>query len=161
MNTTRALCEITLHPGMIHAEREPCVVRTVLGSCIAVCLFDPVTRCGGINHYVLPLWNGDGLPSPRYGNIAIAKLVERLLDLGCLRINLRAKLFGGGSVLGASSGLLNVGERNIMIAEDLLAEERIPVVARDVGGVCSRKVLFTTETGEVLLRRLGNLKGVK
>lgn len=161
MNTTRAACEVTLHPGMIHAERAGCVVRTVLGSCVAVCLYDPATRCGGINHYILPLWNGDGLPSPRYGNVAIAKLIERMLGFGCLRGNLRAKLFGGGAVLGASAGLLNVGERNVQLADDLLAEERVPVVARDVGGGFSRKVLFNTETGEVLMRKLGNVGGVR
>src|SRR5574340_442269 len=111
-----------LYPGMIYASRDRCAVTAVLGSCVAVCLWDPHAGAGGMNHYLLPLWNGEGLATPRYGNIAIAMLIERLLALGCLRTSLAAKVFGGANVLGNSSGFLNVGERNIALAESALAE---------------------------------------
>ena len=156
MSVAGEACAVTLHPGMICAEDSVSLVRTVLGSCVSVCLFDPLSRRGGINHYVLPLWNGDGLPSPRYGNIAIAKLIEKMEAMGSRRERLVAKIFGGGAVLGPGPGLLNVGQRNITIAEDLLGEARIPIIARDVGGTCSRKLIFVTESGEVRVRRLGN-----
>jgi len=151
--------DVTVHPGTLHAEPAPGLVHTVLGSCVAVCLFDPVRRWGGMNHYVLPLWNGEGLPSPRYGNIAIAKLLEKMLWLGSRRQNLQAKVFGGGALLGVAAGLLNIGERNVILAADLLGEEAIPIVARDVGGEVSRKLIFNTGTGEVFVRRLGNARG--
>ncbi|NOZ69200.1 MAG: chemotaxis protein CheD [Deferribacteres bacterium] len=143
-----------LHPGAIFAVKEEYIVTTIVGSCIAVCLWDPVLMIGGINHYMLALWNGEGLPSPRYGNIAIPKLIEKMLMLGCNKNNLKAKIFGGASLINSSSGLLNVGTRNIMLAEDMLKEEKLPIISRDVDGNFGRKIIFNTKTGGVLLKRV-------
>lgn len=145
---------VYLPPGLLYAAATPGAVTTVLGSCVAVCLFDPTLRAGGINHYLLPYWNGEGLASPKYANIALPKLVEKMLDLGCRRQNLRAKLFGGGAVFRKIGGLFGVGERNITFAEQFLAEAGIPVVARDVGEGYTRKLIFRVHTGEALVRRL-------
>lgn len=143
-----------LYPGMLFAEPGDYSVATVLGSCVSVCLWDPGARMGGINHYLLPLWNGDGLRTPKYGNIAIPMLVEKLLQAGCARGNLKAKVFGGASVLESTSALLNVGERNIQFAESALEEERIPVIGKDTGGTTGRKLLFLTGAGDVFVRKL-------
>ena len=67
-----------LYPSALFAEKTPFMVDTVLGSCVAVCLFDNQLKIGGINHYMLPFWNGNGLASPKYGNIATEKLVEKM-----------------------------------------------------------------------------------
>ncbi|MBF0620654.1 MAG: chemotaxis protein CheD [Magnetococcales bacterium] len=142
-----------LLPGQLFAEAGEFRITTVLGSCIAVCLYDSTTKYGGMNHFKLPLWNGDGLPSPKFGNIAITKLTEKMEFIGCQRRNLKAKVFGGGAVIQNSSGLLNVGERNIQAARDVLAELRIPVVANDVGGNASRKILFNTIDGSILMKK--------
>ncbi len=143
-----------LHPGNLIASNEGRTVTTVLGSCISVCLWDPVLRSGGINHYMLALWNGEGLPSPKYGNIAITKLIEKMLVMGSSRQNLKAKVFGGAAVIKSSSGMLNVGARNIILAEDMLRDEKIPIISKDVGGSLGRKLLFNTETGSVLVRKI-------
>ncbi len=143
-----------LRPGNIFAHREEYTVTTVLGSCVAVCLWDPKTGIGGINHYMLPLWNGDGLASPRYGNIAIAKLIEKMLDLGADRDRLRAKVFGGGDVLKVTSSFMNIGARNVVLAQDLLRDERIPIISADTGGQHGRKLLFNTRTGVALIKLL-------
>jgi chemotaxis protein CheD len=111
-------------------------------------------QAGGINHYMLALWNGEGLPSPRYGNIAIPKLVENMLKLGCKRHNLQAKIFGGACVIKGAGGILNIGVRNIELAEDMLKDEKIPIIGRDVDGNSGRKILFNTKTGRVLLKKL-------
>lgn len=153
-SSTLEPASVYLPPGLLYAAATPVAVTTVLGSCVAVCLFDPLLRAGGINHYLLPYWNGDGLASPKYANIALPKLLEKLLEFGCRRQNLRAKLFGGGAVFKNVDGLFGVGERNIRFAEQYLAEAEIPVVARDVGEVYTRKVIFRVHTGEVLVRRL-------
>jgi len=142
-----------LYPGGIFADPRPHRVTTVLGSCVSVCLWDRVRGVGGINHYLLPLWNGDGLPTPRYGNIAIAALIDRMLALKCSRENLRAKLFGGAAMWENPNGLLAVGERNIELARRQLAEAGIPVIASDLGGDAGRKIIFDTASGAVLLRR--------
>ena len=145
-----------LYPGLIFARTGFHIVTTILGSCVAVCLWTPNSRIGGINHFMLPFWNGEGLPSPKYGNVAIPKLIEKMATLGIKREHLRAKIFGGSSLLQNSSGLLVVGERNIMLAEELLKEEKIPIVSRDVGGSFGRKLMFSTESGEVLVRKIKN-----
>lgn len=139
---------------MLFAEPGEYSVTTVLGSCVSVCLWDPSTRTGGMNHYLLPFWNGDGLRTPKYGNIAIPALIEKLLQAGCLKANIRAKVFGGGKVLESTTGLLNVGERNIHYAEAALEEARIPIIGKDVGGTTGRKLLFMTATGDVFVRKL-------
>ena len=67
-----------LYPSALFAEKEQYMVDTILGSCVAVCLFDTKLKIGGINHYMLPLWNGNGLASPKFGNIATEKLIEKI-----------------------------------------------------------------------------------
>ncbi len=138
---------------MLFAEQEPHRVTTILGSCVSVCLFDPVRRVGGINHFMLPLWNGEGLPTPRYGNIAIDTLIDRLSGLGCLVSRLQAKLFGGAAMWENADRFMPIGTGNIDLAWRILAQFDIPVVASDLGGGASRKIIFSSNTGEVLLRR--------
>ncbi|MFO0752229.1 MAG: chemotaxis protein CheD [Thermodesulfovibrionales bacterium] len=153
-DTSESKKEHYLYPGMLFASPHPHIVTTVLGSCISVCLWDSFLRAGGINHYMLALWNGEGLPSPKYGNIAIPKLIEKMLGMGCRKENLQAKVFGGAAVIPSSGGLMQVGERNIALAEEMLQEERIPLVSLDVGGHVGRKLLFHSGSGEVFLKRL-------
>jgi chemotaxis protein CheD len=143
-----------LMTGGIFAHEEAHVVTTILGSCISVCLWDPVGKVGGINHYMLPLWNGEGLATPKYGSIAIPKLIEKMIGLGCSKKNLRAKIFGGGEVFNGSSFPVKIGDRNIHLAQDLLEAEKIPVVGFDMGGKTGRKILYHTGTGDVLVKRL-------
>lgn len=144
-----------LHPGNIFASEEPHIVTTILGSCVGVCLWDPVHKRGGINHYLLPLWNGDGLPIPKFGNIAIKRLIEKMEEMGSGKRLLKAKLFGGSAINtneGPGSGLLNVGKRNIEIARDVLGDEGIPIVGEDTGGPLGRRLLFNTESGKVRMK---------
>ncbi|WP_026474328.1 chemotaxis protein CheD [Alkaliflexus imshenetskii] len=138
-----------LYPSTLFASKEPYMVKTILGSCVAICLWDPVVKAGGINHYMLPNWNGNDLASPKYGNIAIEKLLERLYALGCRKENLQAKIFGGGDLIAADRSAMLIGERNIRVARMLLEEKNIPIVASSTGGRKGRKILFFTDTGEV------------
>ena len=142
-----------LLPGALSAKDGDYIITTVLGSCISVCMWDRTMKRGGMNHFKLPLWNGDGLPSPKFGNIAIEKLIENLLDIGCQQRNLIAKVFGGAAVIQNSSGLLNVGERNIEVARDYLSKARVTIAASDVGGTQSRKVIFNTLDGSILMKK--------
>jgi chemotaxis protein CheD len=145
-----------LYTGSIFARREGHIVVTVLGSCVSVCLWDPLLRIGGINHYVMPLWNGEGLPSPKYGNIAITKLIEKMCLLGSRKSSLKAKIFGGASSNSNSKGLFNVSERNIILAWDILRDEGIPIISSNVGGNLGRKIIFDTEDGRVLVKKINS-----
>lgn len=148
-----AIREHYLYPGMMFAEPEPHRITTVLGSCVSVCLFDPVLRIGGINHYMLPLWNGTGLSTPRYGNIAIDSLIDRLQGFGCFVNRMQAKIFGGAAMWDNADRFISVGAGNIDLAWRILEQYGIPVVAKDLGGGAGRKIIFFSDTGEVLLRR--------
>jgi chemotaxis protein CheD len=138
-----------LYPAALFASKSPHMVTTILGSCVAVCLYDRTMRIGGINHYMLPLWNGQGLASPKYGNIAIERLVEKMLSMGCLKNNLQAKIFGGGEVIQTSVTQFNIGARNIKLAIEMLEELKIPIIGQSVGGKLGRKILYNTETFEI------------
>ena len=140
-----------LFPGTIFAESLEYQISTVLGSCVAVCLWDQVTRRGGMNHIMLPLWNGEGLATPKYGNIAMEKLLAKVLFIGCRREHLVAKVFGGANVSGTGLELFMIGDRNITLAFQMLEEFGIPVVAKDVGGRVGRKIIMNTGTGTVLV----------
>lgn len=141
-----------LLPGAIKCSKSPLEITTILGSCVSVCLWDSKLKIGGMNHFMMPLWNGDGLASPKYGNIAIEKLIFNMLYLGSKRDNIVAKVFGGAAVLVACDGLFHIGERNIQIQEELLRQERINVVAKSLGGTVGRKLIFETETGLVKMK---------
>ena len=104
-----------LYPSAIFISRKPFYITTILGSCIAVCLWDKKLKFGGMNHFMLPFWNGQGLASPKYGNIAIEKLIEKMLIDGSNKKNLIAKVFGGGEILSNQSELFTIGKRNIEI----------------------------------------------
>jgi chemotaxis protein CheD len=98
---------------------------------------------------MLPYWNGQGLASPKYGNIAIEKLIDKMISLGCKKNNLQAKIFGGGEVIETNIVQFHIGERNTQIAREILIEKNIPIVAFSHGGKLGRKIEFYTSSGEV------------
>lgn len=154
MEEIKAAKQHFLMSGCIFVHEEPHFVTTVLGSCVSVCLWDLVRKVAGMNHYMLPFWDGEGLASPKYGSIAIPIMIEKMLMLGAEKKNIQAKIFGGGEVLQVSNAVLNVGERNVLLAYDLLEREKIPVVSADVRGKTGRKIIYKTDTGSVYLKRL-------
>lgn len=151
MDNDETLNKHFLFPGTLFAEPDKYQISTVLGSCVSVCLWDHITRKGGMNHFMLPLWNGEGLATPKYGNIAMEKLLAKVLSTGCRRENLVAKVFGGANVSGTGLEVFMIGDRNITLAMDMLSEFRISVVAKDTGGRVGRKIIMNTETGVVLV----------
>jgi chemotaxis protein CheD len=138
-----------LYPAELYVSKAPYQINTILGSCVAVCLFDPILNIGGMNHFMLPYWNGQGLASPKYGNIANEKLLDKMLSMGCNKNNLKAKIFGGGEVIETQIVQFHIGTRNIEVARLFLEEKKIPIVSSSVGGKLGRKIEFLTSTGEV------------
>jgi len=152
-----SLMRITINIGGVHASRQPLLLDTVLGSCIAACLYDPVQGMGGMNHFMLPEGIDPENPtSARYGVNAMELLISELMKMGADRRRFQAKVFGGGHVLNIRESLDGVPQRNINFIRRFLEAERIPVVREDVGGFQPRRVLFQTHTGKVHLKYLGN-----
>jgi chemotaxis protein CheD len=146
---------VYLTPGQLVATAEPCRLKTVLGSCVSVTLFDPHARAGGLNHFLLP-GSAPDENSGRYGQGALDTLLGRLLRLGCTTRNLQAGVFGGACVLRELSDLMHLGERNVAFAVQWLERERIPVVARDVLGKQARRLEFSVADGSTHVRLLGD-----
>jgi chemotaxis protein CheD len=141
-----------VHPGQVLTSRTQVRLVTVLGSCVAVCLWDEVAAVGGLSHFVLPRGVGDGSIGLRFGNVAVPDLMARLFHLGAQQHRLRAKLFGGASVADAFRGRNPLATRNIETARALLAEEDIPVLAADVGGFRGRKLVFHPDDGSAWVK---------
>ena len=131
------------------------MVSTVLGSCISVCLHDPVLEHGAINHFILPHWNGSDLATMKYGNLAIIRILEEMLTLGSRYENIVAKVFGGAEVLTGAPTKFHIGRRNTQITTEILKEFKIPVLCSDVGGNKGRKIYFNTLTGDVDFEFIG------
>ena len=141
-------------PGEYFVSNEEIVIMTVLGSCIAACIWDGRARIGGMNHFMLPDGDtGDG--SGRYGSFAMELLINEMLKLGARRETMQAKIFGGGQVM-AGFTTMNVGERNTQFVQDYLATERIPIVSQDVLDIHPRKVCYFPVTGKALVKRLAH-----
>lgn len=141
-------------PGEYFVSNEDLVIMTVLGSCIAACIWDNKARIGGMNHFMLPDGEG-GDGSGRYGSYAMELLINEMLKLGARRETMQAKIFGGGQVM-AGFTTMNVGERNTKFVMDYLATERIPVVSQDVLDIHPRKVCFFPVSGKALVKRLAH-----
>lgn len=152
------LRQIYLEPGMLHCCAEPAVIRTVLGSCVAVCLLDRHGRAAGMNHYVLPS-SSDGQSNRRYGDFAIGELILGMNRLGCGVGDLRAKVFGGAAVLPFGVAEDSVGVKNVAIALSMLRSHAIPIVARRTGGEKGLLIRLFTETGEVMVRPITGTAG--
>jgi chemotaxis protein CheD len=144
-----------LHPGQIFASAEPTLVTTILGSCVAVCLWDPSTGVGGINHFQLPRWSGRGPRTPRYASVAIQALLERLVALGARRDAIQAKVFGGACVTAEPSARRqSLGDQNVEHALVYLRECALPVAATATGGRRGRRLVFHTTDGAAWVREL-------
>lgn len=144
-----------LHPGRVFVSLEPAIITTILGSCVAICLWDERLRAGGMNHYMLPYEITPQSSSARFGTLAWKEIVARMIELGARRENLRAAVFGGACIMESlRMDGEHVGARNVALADTLLTSDRIRVLHRDVGGRRGRKLLFETDSGRFSVHTL-------
>ena len=148
-----------LHAGQVFVSAETKSIVLILGSCVGVCIWDEVNAIGGATHFLLPSWDGTGVASPRYGNVAISILLQKLLEAGASRGQLRAKVFGGGCLFSsmrepAAHKEQHLGSRNVEIALETLAKAQIPVVSTVVGVDRGQRIVFRTDTGDAEIKVL-------
>lgn len=130
-------------------------IATLLGSCVAVCLFDPKLKLGGMNHFLLPSRTSAANADTDVilnGDYAMEVLANGLFNKGANKNRLVAKAFGGGTIV--SSIRMAIGERNAEFAKEWLEREGIPLIASDFSGPWSRKVVFVPQTGDAFCRRI-------
>lgn len=143
-----------LLPGDSVTTRKPMRLATLLGSCVSVCLTNPFKRIAGMNHYMLPEFVAGGEVG-RYGDSSTRVMLQTLFVLDADPSHYRARIYGGGAVIGHLGALGDIGARNIEIARTLLGERGIAIDHEDVGGTRGRRIDFNTETGAVLCRPVG------
>ncbi len=143
-----------LQAGQIFVSDEPYRIFTVLGSCVAVCVWDLERGFGGMSHHIYPR-APRGRGGSAFGAQAVPHLLRLLLDLGSRRENLRAHLVGGGAHPRMGG---DVGQENVDVAEGVLARQRIALVSRDVGGPMGRKVAFSTFSGEIAVYKIERIR---
>jgi chemotaxis protein CheD len=146
---------VYLLPGELHAAGEPCQITTILGSCVAVCLWDAKLQTGGMNHFLLPAWHEGKNISMRFGDLATPALMEKLLQLGCRQARLTAKIFGGSALFQQEDRYpASLGAKNVEAAQLMMKNFGIPVIAQDTGGAYGRKIIFHTGDGSAWSKRL-------
>jgi len=154
------LKEITIHIGEYFGSTEPAIIKTLLGSCVAVCLFDPFRRIGAMNHIFLPgqadLKHFDA--PARFGINAMELLINEMLTLGADRRRLLAKAFGGAHVLPGISDENNPGRKISDFVTSFLEKESIRLTSCSLGGNQGRHVIFHTDTGEAFVRKIPSTK---
>ncbi|MDD2366466.1 MAG: chemoreceptor glutamine deamidase CheD [Desulfuromonadaceae bacterium] len=146
---------VKLLPGQYHVTQNNTVITTVLGSCVSVCIYDPLNGVGGMNHYMLPGKSDESGKSShgsaRYGLYAMDLLLEHILKVGGERSRLIAKVFGAGKVM---DGMSDVGSQNADFAIKYLKEHKIHVAALDIGDNLPRKIYFSPASGQVFVKRI-------
>ncbi|WP_028974378.1 chemotaxis protein CheD [Spirochaeta cellobiosiphila] len=158
---------LTIFAGETYVSSKQEILCTVLGSCVSVCLYDPVSKVGGMNHFMLPEDKSSSLKnealageslvekSMRYGITAMEVLIADMQKNGANRNTLRAKIFGGGNVISRNAQTESVGDKNIGFARAFLKSELIAIDSEDVGKDFGRKIFFLTGENSVFVRKVG------
>ena len=153
--TNEPVATVYLHPGQIFTTVETVLVTTVLGSCVAVCLFDPDAAVAGMNHFLLPstpVRSGNDL---RYGNTAMERLISAMQTKGAVLDRIVAKVFGGACVIPGFSGAREaIGSKNVAAAREALTRHGIAVRGEQTGGARGRKLLFHTGHGAAYVKEI-------
>jgi len=161
---------IIIDPGEFYVSTKQEVISTLLGSCVAACLYDPVNKVIGMNHFLLA-YKHHSYDKPvimseegRYGLQAMELLINSMMAKGASRLNLKAKCFGGGDVLkirGEPGGRQSVGGVNIEFIREFLKNENIPLVSSALGGGLGRNVHFVGGDFSVFVKMIGESQKVK
>ncbi|MEI4485941.1 chemotaxis protein CheD [Frigidibacter sp. MR17.14] len=139
--------------GEFAVGREQSSISTILGSCIATCLHDPVARVGGMNHFLLPEGTGTGAPAASFGINAMELLINALIKAGAQRGRMQAKVFGGARMV---AGLSDIGAKNAQFVLDFLDKEGLHCVGQSLGGTEARRVQFWPGDGRARQKLVGN-----
>jgi len=152
-----AVTSYFLQPGYIFMAREPAVISTVLGSSVAVCIFDRKRYFAGMNHFLYPAAKRRSEATALYGNAATLTLIRMMLNEGAKTAHLEAQIMGGAHNPEVSPK--DIGRENLLVARRILRRERIAIVSEDCGGSKGRKVVFTTHSNESAVLKVDRLRG--
>lgn len=145
-----------LKPGYIYLPEQPTLISTVLGSSVAVALYDRSLKRGGMNHYLFPRVEQGRQTTAQYGNVAVLTLIRMMINAGSKISHLRAQIFGGA--FNHELSTRNIGAVGIKTARRILAAKKIPIASEDTGGELGRKIVFNTATCETIILKVDQLR---
>lgn len=147
--------KIIIGIGEAAIEKNPAVIVTLgLGSCVGVCMRDPVTRVGGMAHVMLPESSDRNVKNPgKYADTAVKHLIEKLVEMGASQSRIEAKIAGGAAMF--DSGTMNIGKKNVDAVKYWLKYYNIALKAEDTGGNRARSIEYNIESGKLLVRKVG------
>ncbi len=145
------LKEYYLNPGELIFSKKPVIIKTVLGSCVAVCIYDKLNGYGGMCHFLLPESMENGLTT-KYGNIAIKLLINKFLKAGSEKKFLEASIVGGAFIIFGEKEIFFIGDRNIEVATNIINRNKIHIKSADTGGERGKRVVFNTLTNQLIVR---------
>ncbi|MBY0454696.1 MAG: chemotaxis protein CheD [Burkholderiaceae bacterium] len=154
------LVDIFLQPGEYFVGNADFQIRTMLGSCVSITLWDPIKRIGAMSHFLLPKRTYTTEPirhlDARYGDEALLLMLGELAQVGVSPAQCQGKIFGGGNMFPGhrSAGSMQIGQRNGEAARALLRDRGIPIVSESLFGIGHRQIIFDVSTGDVWSRQV-------
>jgi chemotaxis protein CheD len=145
-----------LAPGHMYFTVHHEVFQTVLGSCVAVCLWDSKNKWGCMNHFLYPAIHERNKATPLYGNVAMLALIKMMDESGCNRADIRAHIIGGAHIENRFPESL--GDENVRMARTILKRKEIEIASEDVGGTVGRKVAFDVATGDIVVLKVQKIR---
>jgi len=138
-------------------EAETTLVCLGLGSCVAVCAYDPIAKVAGMAHVVLPASSNGAEAHPKFADAAIPIIIEQMQELGALKVRMVVKIAGGAQMVGNNStiGVMNIGDRNVEAVTDAVRQHGLKLQAADTGGNHGRTARFLVGSGTVLVSQAG------
>ncbi len=144
--------KVFLLPGELCVSKDPIIIATLLGSCVAVVLYNRKLKCAGMNHFMMTKPNDGDVPSGKHGNYSTKMIIKKMLSYDSNIKNIEASIFGGARMF--DSGHSEIGYKNIVMAESILKEYGIRIVHKNVSGNLGRKIFLNVATGEVEVRKI-------
>lgn len=157
---------VAIDPGETYVTKKNEIISTLLGSCVSACLYDPINKVIGMNHFLLAQQHSaNNTPllateEGRYGIHAMELLMNSMLKQGAQRLHIKAKAFGGGDVLklgNAHRGDKSIGASNVEFIKTFLSTERIPLITSDLGGTKGRNIFFLASDFSVYVKAIDAL----
>jgi chemotaxis protein CheD len=149
--------EYFLRPGFIFLSRTPIIISAVLGSAVAVALWDEKSCFGGLAHFLYPLAVRKNEATAQYGDAAILHLTKMFRQEGSAKSDMKAQIFGGAAT--ADGECKRVAENNIATARRILNRLAIKIISEDVGGDMGRKLVYNSNSNEAIIYKVKKLRG--
>jgi chemotaxis protein CheD len=154
-NTYPQVEEVRVDMAGMKVESRPVELLTSVGSCIAICVYDSIHRCGGLAHIMLPhssLGPQEPLPS-KYADTAVPALIKGIREITGVETRLSAKIAGGANMFpNTGANGLDIGAKNVRAVKATLTQHKIRLVGEDVGGSHGRRVTFNLASGTIIVR---------